>query len=100
MHAARTEFHLHLIEHLLTHLIFQGRTIMSTLDDLEASVANTTTVEASAVVLLQNLSALITASAGDPAALAALAGTLTTNANALADAVTANTPAAVVPPVV
>lgn len=64
------------------------------LDDLTASVAANKTVEQSAITLIQGLSAQITAAAGNPAALAALAADLNTQANDLATAVAAGTPAA------
>ena len=61
---------------------------------LQAQVAQNTTVEASAVTLIQGLAAQITAAGTDPAALAALTTSLNTSATALAAAITANTPAA------
>lgn len=59
---------------------------------LTAQVAQNTTVEASAVTLIQGLAAQITALQNDPAALAALAAQLQTSATALSAAITANTP--------
>ena len=93
----RLEYHLHLIEQLLVAVLKKETRTMSALDDLTAAVANSTTVEQSAITLLNELAALITAAAGDPAALAALAATITSNADALATAVATNAP---VPPVV
>ena len=61
---------------------------------LTAQVAQNTSVEASAVTLIQGIAAqLATAIAsGDPAALDALQAQLATSATALAAAITANTP--------
>jgi len=60
---------------------------------LTASVARDKTVNESAATLLGQLSDLIRATAGDPAAVTALADQLDANQQALADAVVANTPA-------
>lgn len=69
---------------------------MAAIDDLTAAVARDTDVDASAITLLNGLKAQLDAAiaAGDPAALQALSDQLGTNASALADAVSANTPAA------
>jgi hypothetical protein len=66
------------------------------LDALKAAVAKDTDVDSSAIVLLQGLKAKLDAAiaAGDPAALTALSAQLGQNTDALAAAVTANTPAA------
>jgi hypothetical protein len=61
---------------------------------LSQQVTETTSVEASAVTLIQGLSAQLTEVANDPAAVTALAAKLKTSADALAAAITANTPAA------
>jgi len=73
----------------------QGR-IMATLADLQAAVAAEKTVEDSVVKLLETLSADLKAAiaANDPAALQAVVDQINSNAASLADAVTANTPAA------
>jgi hypothetical protein len=70
--------------------------IMAALDDLTAQVAQNTSVEASAVQLIQGLATQLQAAiaAGNPAALQALAQQLNTSATALAAAITANTPPA------
>jgi pyridoxine 5'-phosphate synthase PdxJ len=62
------------------------------LDALTAQVAANTTVEQSAITLINGLAAQITAAAGDPAKVSALADQLKTSATALAAAITANTP--------
>ena len=64
------------------------------LDPLAAQVAKNTDVDASAVALLNGLSAIIAKNANDPAALQALAASLKASADSLADAVVQNTPAA------
>ena len=67
---------------------------MAALDDLTAQVAANTTVEASAVTLIQGLAAQLAAAGTDPAKLASLQASLKTSADSLAAAITANTPAA------
>lgn len=69
---------------------------MSALTDLQDAVARDTAVETSAITLLQGLKAALDAAiaSNDPAALQALSAQLGTNADALAAAVAANTPAA------
>lgn len=64
-----------------------------TLQALQAEVANNTSVENSAILLIQGLAAQIAAAGTDPAALAAIVTSLQTNDAALAAAVAANTPA-------
>ncbi|MHB9836834.1 hypothetical protein Q8F57_018535 [Paraburkholderia terrae] len=75
--------------------------IMSALDDLKAEVAATLTVEQSAVTLIQGIAAKLAAALANQAnpdsALVDLTNQLTTSADALAAAVTANTPAAPAP---
>jgi hypothetical protein len=68
----------------------------ATLDDLQAQVTQTTTVEASAVTLIQGIAAALQAAlaANDPAKVQAIVDQLSTSASALAAAVTANTPPA------
>ena len=74
----------------------QGKAIMSALSDLQAQVAQNSSVEGSALTLIQGLAAQLAAAiaAGDPAALTTLQTQLATSATALAAAVKANTPAA------
>ena len=67
--------------------------------NLQAQITQNTTVEASAVTLLQGLAAQLEAAIaasnnGDSQALPALQAQLNTSATALAAAITANTPAA------
>ncbi len=79
------------------HRIIQAlEHIMAELDDLKAAVARETEVDESAIILLNGLKAKLDAAiaAGDPAALKALSDSLGTESQKLADAVSANTPAA------
>lgn len=79
-------------------LLVQGETTMAgNLDALTAEVANETTVEKSALKLIQSFAAQLDAAGTDPVALAALASTLKANDTELAAAVAANTPAATPP---
>jgi ABC-type uncharacterized transport system permease subunit len=88
-------------------LLTMGTTISTDLTALQAAVANDATIEASAITLLNGLSAqLATALAAAQAAgatpaqvqgFADLVTALGTNSTALAAAVTANTPAATPP---
>lgn len=64
------------------------------LDALATQAKTNEDAEASAVTLLNNLSGLITAAAGDKAKSLQLAADLKTSADSLAAAVVANTPAA------
>lgn len=64
---------------------------------LTTEVSENTSVIQSAITLLGNLSQIIRDNAGDPAALGALADQLDTQSNSLAQAITANTPAAPTP---
>lgn len=82
------------IEKQLTQLHRDEKIIMADLTDLTAQVAANTDAEQSAIALLNELSALITAAGTDPAALAALADQLRTNAADLGAAIVANTPVA------
>ncbi len=62
------------------------------LDALTAEVAKTKTIIDSAIVLINGIAARIAAAGADPAKLAALTADLDGGAEALAAAVTANTP--------
>ncbi len=70
------------------------KTIIMDLDQLTADVTNNTTVEQSAITLLNGLSQQLKDAGTDPAKLAALQTSLETSTAALAAAITANTPAA------
>lgn len=100
-HLARIERKLDAVLSLLT--LYGDRT-MSDLAALTAQVAQNTSVEQSAVTLIQGLASQLAAAGTDPVALSALQSQLNASATALAAAVTANTPAAppappVAPPV-
>ena len=82
---------LNLISNALQSLLNQGDQILMDLSDLEAAVTETTTVQASAVLLIQEIAAAILNAAGDAAKVTELAQTLRTSAAALGDAVAANT---------
>jgi hypothetical protein len=71
-------------------------TMAGELDALKASVSRNNDVVQSAITLIQGIKAALDAAiaAGDPAALKALSDSLGSQDDALADAVTANTPAA------
>ena len=76
---------------LLKQIQTKVNKIMATLDDLTAQVAANTSVEGSALTLIQGLAAQLAAAGSNPAALAALQAQLKTSADALAAAVAANT---------
>lgn len=67
---------------------------MADLTALTAEVTRNSDVDQSAIILLNGLAAQIVALKTDPVALQALADQLKASSTALADAVTANTPAA------
>lgn len=71
---------------------------MADLTALTAQVQANTDAEASAIALLNGLSAQLAAVATDPAKVSDLANSLKSSADALAAAVVANTPAAPAPP--
>lgn len=81
------------IERLLYRTLTKENVIMANLAALTTEVQNTTTVEESAVALINGLAAQIAAAGTDPVALQALQDQLATERDALAAAVTANTPA-------
>ena len=78
----------------LTVLQQQETTIMADLTALTTQVAQNTSVEESAVTLIQGLAAQIVAAGTDPAKLADLTAQLNKSAADLASAITANTPTA------
>jgi hypothetical protein len=86
------------LERLEFAILKHEERLMSALDDLAAQVKLNTSLEASAVQLIQGLANQIAQVAGDPARTAALAQELKTSADALAAAIKANTPASAPPP--
>lgn len=87
------------IKNDLSILLAKVNQIMTILDDLKGQVARNTTVTQSAVTLLQGLKQKLddAIASGDPAQLQALSDQLGKDDQALADAITANTPAAPTP---
>jgi hypothetical protein len=78
----------------ITQLLIQGEKKMSAeFDALTAQVAASTTVETSAVTLIQGIAARLVGNPS-PAQVSALAASLKSSADALAAAVAANTDAA------
>lgn len=72
----------------------QGGLIMTDLTQLQAAVQKDTDVDTSAMTLLKGLKDALDAAGTDPVALKSLSDQLGSNSQALADAITANTPAA------
>lgn len=81
---------------LYLHLNYQRRT-MTALSDLQATVHHSDDVVESALALINGFADRLAAAGTDPAALQALQSDLSTHAQALADAVAANTLAAPAP---
>lgn len=82
------------LEARLSQLISQQGVVMTQeLSTLQSEVAETLSVQQSAIVLIQGLAAKIVELKDDPAALQALADSLDASSNALSAAVVANTPA-------
>lgn len=82
----------------LTRLLLGEQAAMANLDELTAAVTRNNDVGDSAITLLNGLAEQLRAAGTDPAALAALSTALTTQADEMAAAITANTTAAVNPP--
>lgn len=82
------------IEAKLDTIIKKEDRMAGELDKLQADVTAENTVIDSAITLLQGLKAALDAAiaSGNPAALTALSATIEAKTQALADAVTANTP--------
>lgn len=95
---AKVDEALHRLNRIETALSTLGVNVMSALDDLSVQVQENTSVEASAVTLIEGLAAQIAANATDAAKVSALSAQLKSSASALAAAITANTPAAPPPP--
>ena len=82
------------VESLIAVLTLKQEQTMADLTVLTAEVARNTTVDESAITLLNGLAAQIEANKTDPVALQALADTMKGSSDALAAAVVANTPSA------
>lgn len=74
-------------------LIKENKRMSAQLDALQAAVAAESTVIDSAIALITGLAAQVEAAKNDPVAIAALVADVNAKAQALADAVKANTPA-------
>lgn len=83
----------------INRIIKQEKDIMADLSALTTAVAENTSVEESAIQLLQNLADQLEASMTDPAAIQAIVDNVRNNSSALAAAVAQNTPATSPPPV-
>jgi len=79
----------------LDYLIYLGVNMVSDFEDLKVQVSKNTSIEQSAVVLIQGIAQRLKDAAGDPVAVRALADQLRSSAGPLADAVAANTVPAV-----
>jgi len=81
---------------LVGALLFGEGYIVAELDDLQTQVAANTTLEESAVTLINGIAAKLAAAiaAGNPAALVSLKDSLVASAADLSAAIVANTPAA------
>lgn len=80
------------LDRLTSLVIKQGIETMADITALTAQVAQSTSVEASAITLIQQIAAALSSIQPTQAAIDALAAQLNTSATALAAAVTANTP--------
>jgi hypothetical protein len=80
-------------------LITQIKSIMTTLERLQKAVEKDTAVDQAALTLIQGIVAQLKGAGGDQAKIEELTSKLESNAQTLADAVAANTPAAPAPPV-
>jgi hypothetical protein len=84
---------LRLVKAWQPQLKHEGDLIMSDLSGLRAAVERATTVEQSAIALIKGFVAKLQEANGDQAAINELASQMNSEADALASAVTANTPA-------
>jgi hypothetical protein len=75
-------------------LATERKTLMAFIDDLEAKVAAESTVDDSIIALLNQIAQALKDAGVDPARQAAVLASLQANADKIAAAVTANTPAA------
>lgn len=81
------------VVYLFTQLRKDIGALMTAIESLTAAVEKERTVTASAITLIQGLAAKIDAAKEDPDALEALAAEINSQSDALAAAVSANTPA-------
>lgn len=90
---ARVIARLDRLEQLITTTLTMGGSMAATLNDLKNAVAAERTVSQSAITLLNQLTGMIQANANDPVAIQAILDDVNAQKQALADAITANTPA-------
>jgi hypothetical protein len=83
-----------IIYELLANVDRKETAEMATLDDLTQAVADASTVDESIITLLDNIAAQLAAAQTDPAKIQAVIDTINAEKQRVADAVTANTPAA------
>lgn len=83
---------------MLIRVLMREGQIMTDLTNITAAVEASTSVDESALLLIQDIAAKLAAAAGDPAAVQALADELSASSTALAAAVAANTTAPVEEP--
>lgn len=88
----RIENKLNRVLALLSLVLKEEKKMSRELDDLTTQVRQNTDLEQGAITLIKGLADQITASKDDPAKLTALTNELKTKADALAAAITANTP--------
>lgn len=91
------EFLLRLINRKLNYAIGLEVHMASDLQGISDAVANATTVEQSAIEMIQGLADQIASLKNDPAALQALSDSLNAKSSDLAAKITENTPAAPTP---
>jgi hypothetical protein len=75
-------------------LLEMEKKLMATAQDVLTAVQGETTVEQSVIALLDQISAMLQAAKTDPSVLDQVVSLVTSNKQALADAVTRNTPSA------
>lgn len=82
------------IDYLLSALQTEGEEIRMDLTQLQTAVEKVTSVNQSAITLIQSIATQLGSIAGDQKAVQDYAASLSRSAQDLADAVTANTPSA------
>ena len=83
-----------ILDEKLDQLLAKENQELMTLEELQTQVTETNTVAASAVALIEGIAAKLAECKNDPEQIAALAASLKGSSDALAAAVTANTPSA------
>lgn len=93
-HNLPTDFKLDKIIRLLKEVLIKEEQMSVELDALTVQVEANEDLEQSAIVLIQGIAAQLAAIKDDPVKIQALADSLKVSADKLAEAITANTPAA------